>query len=107
MSLWVVVCTVDDIDPEDVIRFDHGGKSFAVYRSEKGEVFATDGLCTHEQVHLAGGLVIDDTIECPKHNGRFNYRTGAPLRAPVCVALATYPARVTDGMIEISLEGAA
>jgi len=106
MSIWVAVCAVEDIDPEDVIRFDHGGKTFAVYRSAKGEVFATDGLCTHEQVHLADGLVIDDTIECPKHNGRFNYRTGAPLRAPVCVALATYPARVVDGMIEIAIGGA-
>lgn len=107
MTQWIPVCAVDDIDPEDVMRFDHAGRTFAVYRSAKGEVFATDGLCTHEQVHLADGLVIDDTIECPKHNGRFNYRTGAPLRAPVCVALATYPARVVDGMIEIQVGGAA
>ena len=107
MTQWIKVCAVDDIDPEDVMRFDHDGRSFAVYRSAKGEVFATDGLCTHEQVHLADGLVIDDTIECPKHNGRFNYRTGAPLRAPVCVALATYPARVLGGMIEIAVGGSA
>lgn len=107
MSDWVVVCAMEDIDLEDVIRFDHGGRTFAVYRSARGEVFATDGLCTHEQVHLADGLVIDDTVECPKHNGRFNYRNGAPLRAPVCVALATYPARVVDGMIEIAIGGAA
>jgi 3-phenylpropionate/trans-cinnamate dioxygenase ferredoxin subunit len=107
MTQWIPVCPVDDIDPEDVMRFDHAGRTFAVYRSAKGEVFATDGLCTHEQVHLADGLVIDDTIECPKHNGRFNYRTGAPLRAPVCVALATYPARVADGLIEIQVGGAA
>jgi 3-phenylpropionate/trans-cinnamate dioxygenase ferredoxin subunit len=100
---WVAVCPEGDIDLEDVIRFDHGGWTYAVYRSARGEVFATDGLCTHEQVHLADGLVIDDTIECPKHNGRFNYRTGAPLRAPVCLALATYPARIADGMIEVEL----
>ena len=103
MTVWTPVCAVDDIDPEDVIRFDHGGRSFAVYRSATGEVFATDGLCTHEQVHLADGLVMGDVIECPKHNGRFNYKTGAALRAPVCVALATYPARVTDGRIEIAI----
>ena len=105
MTHWIDVCDVEDIDPEDVLRFDHDDRTFAVYRSAKGEVFATDGLCTHEKVHLAGGLVIDDTIECPKHNGRFNYRTGAPLRAPVCVALATYPARITAGRIEIALDG--
>jgi 3-phenylpropionate/trans-cinnamate dioxygenase ferredoxin component len=103
MTDWIPVCPVDDIDPEDVIRFDHAGRTFAIYRSARGEVFATDGLCTHEQVHLADGLVIDETIECPKHNGRFNYQTGAPLRAPVCVALATYPARIQGGMIEVQL----
>lgn len=100
---WTPVCPEEDIDLEDVVRFDHEGRTFAVYRSPEGEVFATDGLCTHERVHLADGLVMGDTIECPKHNGRFNYRNGAPLRAPVCVALATYPARIRDGMIEVEI----
>jgi 3-phenylpropionate/trans-cinnamate dioxygenase ferredoxin component len=107
MTVWTDVCEVDEIDPEDVMRWDHGGRTFAVYRSARGEVFATDGLCTHENVHLAGGLVIDHTIECPKHNGRFDYRTGAPLRAPVCVALKTWPARINAGRIEIDLGGVA
>lgn len=101
MTGWTDVCALDDIDPEAVIRLDHGGRTFAVYRSSGGEVFATGGHCTHQQVHLADGLVIDDTIECPKHIGRFNHRTGAPLRAPVCVALATHPARAREGRIEI------
>jgi|TARA_B110000093_G_C12866665_1_gene365776 3-phenylpropionate/trans-cinnamate dioxygenase ferredoxin subunit len=100
---WIDVCDAEDVDLEDVIRFDVAERTFAVYRAADGDVFATDGLCTHEQVHLADGLVIDDTIECPKHNGRFNYQTGAALRAPVCDALATYPARLTNGRIEIKV----
>ena len=103
MADWVRVCPVDDIDPEDVIRFDHGGRTFAVYRAPDGTPFATDGLCTHEQVHLADGLVMGDQIECPKHNGRFNIRTGVALRAPVCINLAIWPARVRDGLIEIEV----
>ena len=75
MSTWIDVCATDEIDEEDVIRFDHGARSFAVYKSPTGDFFATDGLCTHENVHLADGLVMDDTIECPKHNGQFNYKT--------------------------------
>jgi phenylpropionate dioxygenase-like ring-hydroxylating dioxygenase large terminal subunit len=55
---WVEVCEADEIDEEDVIRFDHQGRTFAVYRSPDGNFFATDGLCTHEQVHLADGLVL-------------------------------------------------
>jgi len=100
---WVDVCAVGEIEEEDVIRFDHAERTFAIYRSLAGEVFATDGLCTHEQVHLADGLVMDETIECPKHNGRFNYQTGAALRAPVCDALATYPARISGDRIEVDI----
>jgi 3-phenylpropionate/trans-cinnamate dioxygenase ferredoxin component len=105
MTQWIDVCEEEEIDLEDVMAFDHDGRTYAIYRAPDGEVFATDGLCTHEQVHLAGGLVMDDVIECPKHNGQFNYRTGAALRAPACVALATYPARVVAGRIQIALGG--
>ena len=100
---WTDICALGDIEPEDVMRWDHGGRTFAVYRSPESEVFATNGLCTHEKVHLADGLVMDHTIECPKHNGRFDYRSGAPLRAPVCVALATYPTRIAAGRIQIMI----
>jgi len=103
MAEWTDVCALDDIEEEDVVRFDHGERTFAVYRSPDGEVFATDGLCTHEQVHLADRLVLDDTIECPMHNGRFNYKTGAALRTPACVALGTYPARIVGGRVQIEL----
>ena len=103
MADWVEACAVDDIDEEDVIRFDHGGRSFAVYRSLDDEFFATDGYCTHEKAHLADGLVMDDIIECPKHNGRFNYKTGVARGAPVCVNLQTYPVKVEGGTVFIQV----
>lgn len=103
MSDWIDVCATDDIDEEDVIRFDHGARSFAIYRSPDGEFFATDGLCTHEKVHLADGLVMDHIIECPKHNGQFNYKTGEATRLPACDRLGTYPVRVEGGRVQIQL----
>jgi 3-phenylpropionate/trans-cinnamate dioxygenase ferredoxin subunit len=93
MADWVRACAADDIDAEDVLRFDHGGRTYAIYRGPDDAFYATDGLCTHEKVHLADGLVMDHEIECPKHNGRFDYRTGEALGAPVCVDLRTYPVR--------------
>jgi len=103
MPAWTPVCSTDEIDEEDVMRWDHGGRTFAIYHSPEGEFFATDGLCTHEHVHLAGGLVMDHVIECPKHNGQFDYRTGEAVRAPVCVNLRTYPVKVEDGQVMIDL----
>jgi len=100
---WIDACDADDIDQEDVMRFDHAGRTFALYRSPDDKYYATDGLCTHEKIHLADGLVMDNIIECPKHNGRFNYRTGEAKGAPVCVNLKTYPVRVADGKLQIQL----
>ena len=81
---------------EDVAPFDHGGRHYAIYRTEDDRYFATDGLCTHEQIHLADGFVKGTIIECPKHNGRFDFTTGEAKGAPVCIDLKTYPVKV-DG----------
>jgi 3-phenylpropionate/trans-cinnamate dioxygenase ferredoxin component len=103
MTTWTDACATNEIDEEDVMRWDHGGRTFAIYHSPDGEFFCTDGLCTHENIHLAGGLVMDYAIECPKHNGQFDYRTGQAKRAPVCVNLNTYPVRVEGDRVLIGL----
>jgi 3-phenylpropionate/trans-cinnamate dioxygenase ferredoxin subunit len=104
MAQWIEACAAGDIEAEDVIRFDHGGRVFAIYRSADDEYFATEGICTHEDACLADGLVMDEIIECPKHNGRFNYKTGEALGAPACIDLATYPVKVEGGKVFIELE---
>jgi 3-phenylpropionate/trans-cinnamate dioxygenase ferredoxin subunit len=101
MSEWVEVCRVDEIERADVIRFDYEGRTFAVYRTEGDRYYATDGLCTHGKVHLAGGLVMDTIIECPKHNGRFDFSNGRAKGAPACIDLKTYLIRIEQGRIFI------
>lgn len=75
------------------MRFDFGKQTFAIYRSPEDEYFATDGLCTHEKVHLADGLVIDDIIECRKHNGRFCYKTDEAVSgfSKIATAISLWP----------------
>ena len=43
---WIDACSTDEIDEEDVMRWDHGGKTYALYHSPDGEFF-----CTHKHVH--------------------------------------------------------
>jgi 3-phenylpropionate/trans-cinnamate dioxygenase ferredoxin subunit len=100
---WFDVCAVDDVDEEDVIEVQAGDRALAVYRSPQDTFHATDALCTHGHANLAGGLVMGDVIECPKHNGRFNYRTGEAVRIPCLEALVTYPARVDGARVLVAL----
>jgi 3-phenylpropionate/trans-cinnamate dioxygenase ferredoxin subunit len=101
---WVDACGTEDVEAEDVIRVDHKGRVLAIYRSPDDRYYATDGICTHEHALLSDGLVLDDIIECPKHNGRFDYRTGEAMGAPVCVNLRTYPVRVVDGRVQVAVD---
>jgi 3-phenylpropionate/trans-cinnamate dioxygenase ferredoxin subunit len=101
---WIETCVVDDIDEEDVIRFDYGDRTFAIYRTAQNEIYATDGYCTHEKFHLANGLVMGTQIECPKHNGRLDFKTGEAKRAPICEKIKTYPVRVEAGKIFVKMD---
>jgi len=101
---WLEICAGADLGNEDVIRFDHGKMTFALYRDASGKLFATDGICTHGNTHLGEGLVKGDIIECPKHNGRFKLADGSPARAPVCRGLATYPVEERAGRIWLNVK---
>jgi MocE subfamily Rieske [2Fe-2S] domain protein len=104
---WIEVCASAFLGAEDVIRFDHNEKTYALYRLADGSLHATDGRCTHGNAHLAGGFVKGRLVECPKHNGRFDVTDGSPQRKPACIALKTYKAREHDGKIFIELAPAA
>lgn len=103
---WLEICAAADLGIEDVIRFDHKKKTFALMRDDEGQLHATDGICTHGNTHLADGLVKGKIVECPKHNGRFNLRDGSPARAPICRGLATYPIEERHGRIWLNVEQA-
>ena len=103
MAQWIAACQADDIDPEDVIPFAHDGNDYAIYRSQADSYYATDGHCTHEKTLLCDGLVMGAVIECPKHNGRFDYTSGKALGAPVLENIRTYRVKVEGGTVFIDI----
>ena len=103
MGNWTRACATEDVELDELIRFDQGGRTFLVVRSPEDEFFCIDGICTHEHVHLAEGLVMDGMIECPKHSAQFDYKTGEATRAPACINLRTFPVKVENGNVFIEI----
>lgn len=101
---WIKACDAGEVEKGDVIRFDYSGRTFAVYRTMTDKFYATDGLCTHANVHLADGFVMDNIIECPKHDGQFDFTTGRATRPPACIDLKIYSVRVEEGHVFIKLD---
>ena len=103
-EVWTEACKVDDLGKEDVMRFEHGARALAIYRTADDRFFATDALCTHEQADLTCGLVMGTIIECPKHNGRFDFVTGKAKRVPARIDLKTYRVRVENGSVFVLID---
>ncbi len=100
---WLAVGPSARLALGQVVRLDHGKRTYALYLTAEGSYHATDGICTHGNSHLAEGLVKGRQIECPKHNGRFDLVSGAPVRPPVCRALRSYPLENRNGTLFLNL----
>ena len=99
----IEVCPVSDLQPGDAVRVDFDHRSYAVYRTVNDGFFATDGLCTHGNAHLANGVIIGDMIECPGHNGRFSLKDGSPVRTPAFAPVRTYDVAIRSGKVYMKL----
>ena len=91
-------CVADQANP-----FEVDGQLVAVFNLGE-RFFVTSNVCTHQFALMSDGHVDGEYVECPMHQGRFPIPTGCAKGVPVSEALRTYPLRVRDGQIEISLD---
>ena len=98
----IEVCNLGELPKGEIIRFDFQEKTYAIYHTKNGTLYATEGNCSHGNAHLADGVIINDLIECPKHNGRFSLENGSPKRTPVCVGIHTYKVLSENGKIYLN-----
>jgi nitrite reductase/ring-hydroxylating ferredoxin subunit len=89
---WVRAAGVADVADDDVTGVQVAGLPIALYCAG-GQYFATDGICSHEHADLADGFLSGTIIECPKHQGRFDIRTGAPRGAPASTPIRCFAVR--------------
>jgi Na+-transporting NADH:ubiquinone oxidoreductase subunit F len=94
----------DALEIGELRRVDVGDDTYVLCRLSADEFALGDGICTHAKVHLADGALVDGQIECPKHNGRFDARTGEAVRKPVQEAICMYPVRRVDGRLVSDLQ---
>ena len=82
-------------------RYDHGSVGVLVAMVD-GQPRAVSADCLHKGASLEGGVCRDGIITCPSHWWRYDLRDGA-LQGTPGAALTVYPARVSDGVIEVDL----
>jgi nitrite reductase (NADH) small subunit/3-phenylpropionate/trans-cinnamate dioxygenase ferredoxin subunit len=70
-----------------------------------GQYYAIDDACPHQGAPLSDGIVFDQerSVTCTWHGWRFSLEDGRHLDGSRC-RVATYPVRVEDGEIQISVD---
>ena len=99
----VRVASIDNLPSGEVTAVTVGKHDLALFRVES-DVYATDNYCTHGAARLCDGYLEGFSIECPLHQGVFDVRNGAAIRAPAEVPLTTYPVEVDNGDVYVVLD---
>lgn len=66
--------------------------------------FAVHNICSHAYARLDEGRLRGTRIICPLHGASFDVRDGSVKGAPAFEALRSYPVRIVDGRVEVSLD---
>jgi nitrite reductase/ring-hydroxylating ferredoxin subunit len=95
------VCSVDDVPPGEVKRFEVDGLPDVAVFNVEGRIYVTADCCTHMEASLAEGTVEGDEVECPFHGGRFHIPTGAVVCRPPVRPLVSYEVSIADDTVLI------
>ena len=101
MSEWVDVIALDEMSSDARATVLVDGIPVVVFIVE-GQAFALEDECSHECYPLVNGSVEGDRVTCAQHGAQFSLRTGEVLAPPAYEPVATYPARVRDGRVQVN-----
>jgi len=100
VSDWIDVGLAADIPPGTHKVAEADGVMIAVFNLD-GTFYAIEDVCTHDGGILTGGPVNGCIITCPRHGATFDVRSGEALSAPAYEPTASFPVRITDGMVQV------
>ncbi len=99
---WLAVGRLEDVPRQGARVINAPGGNIAVFRTVNDEVFALRDRCPHKGGPLSQGIVHGKKVACPLHDWKINLDSGIAV-APDEGCAASFPVRVVDGMVELSL----
>jgi 3-phenylpropionate/trans-cinnamate dioxygenase ferredoxin subunit len=102
--LDIEVCPVEELPPGSMRLVHAGSLLLGVYNLD-GEYYAIEDRCSHDDGPLVEGEwePEDGVVICPRHGSKFDIRTGRALTLPAYLPVETFPVRVEDGMIKVTV----
>ena len=100
MNNLIRVAPISEIPANTLINYQLDEQDIIVYR--QGETcYVYPNECTHKELPLADGYIINNMIVCRRHGAKFDLQTGECLRMPAEEDLQPYKTVLVDGVLYI------
>ncbi len=102
MTDYFKVAQEDELEDGELMAVEVDGEPVCLAKVE-GCIYAFTDNCTHISGPLNEGELDGEVLTCPWHGAQFNVTTGKVLRGPARQDIATYPVKVEDKAVFVSL----
>jgi nitrite reductase/ring-hydroxylating ferredoxin subunit len=102
LSEWIKACSMTQVKEGQLFGFIHEDKKLLI-ANLKGQIHATDLICTHADADLSTGFLSDEGVRCPLHLSVFNLVNGKPQNLPAETPLKTYNVKIDADEIFVEL----
>jgi 3-phenylpropionate/trans-cinnamate dioxygenase ferredoxin subunit len=101
--VWHPIGSVADFEDDRPEAVDVDGTPVAVVRTSEGKVYAIHDVCSHANVALSEGEVVDSEIECWLHGSTFSLVTGKPTCLPAVEPVPVYPVKIEGDDVYVAV----
>jgi len=102
MTDFIKVARSDELEDGELMAVEVDGEPVCLAKVD-GCIYAFTDNCTHISGPLNEGELDGEVLTCPWHGAQFNVKTGKVLRGPARQDIATYPVKVEDNAVFVSL----
>ena len=102
-GVYLRVCELAELQVDVPLAEDVDGVPVALVRDSSDRVFAIHDMCSHANVQLSEGEVVDGEIECWLHGSTFALASGKPTCLPAVEPVPVYPVKIEDGAVYVAV----
>lgn len=95
----------------DISELESGGKCAIDFNESKilvvkigDNIYAVDGICSHQYSDLSMGFMSGEIVTCPLHLSQFDLKTGEALSLPATEPLKSYKVKIQGTNVFVEVE---
>jgi len=102
LSEWIKACNLEQVKEGQLFGLTINDKKILL-ANLKGEIHATDLICTHANADLSTGFLSEEGVRCPLHLSVFNLEDGKPQNLPAETALNVYNVKIDNNEVYVEV----